>query len=132
MRNIYDSAYTKWRNGVCRSRALVPVAAIAALMCASISPVNATGAMPVTSVAEAAYFIKVASHLDYRYRKVVKNGVVYYCKRETVTGSRLERNEVCLTEKQRKKLEDESQQQLRNMQNQAQDPNITPNIGPGT
>ena len=51
---------------------------------------------------------------------------------ETVTGSHLKKEETCLTEKQRQKLMEESQQQLRNLQRPAMDPQIDPNVGPGT
>lgn len=132
MSNTYERTYNKRRNGICRSRTFVPIAILAVFGYAFSGSANATGAVQAISGAEAAYFIKVDSHADYRYRKVVKHGVVYYCRRETVTGSHLVKEQVCFTEKERKKLEDESQRQLRNLQNQALDPNINPNAGPGT
>ena len=127
MSNTYDRVYNKWRNGICGSRAFVPMAALAVLMYASSGPVIASGMVPAISAGDTGYFIKVDSHADYRYRKVVKNGVVYYCQREAVTGTHLKKGEICLTEEQRKKLEEESQQQLRNLQRPAEDP---PQVSP--
>ena len=132
MSNIDNSTYKKWRSGICGSKAFVPITALAVLMYASIGPANAADAVPVLSAMQSAYLIKVGSHADYRYRKIKKHGVVYYCKRETVTGSHLRKDEICLTEKQREKLEEASQQDLRDLQRPAQDNKSNPPMGPGT
>lgn len=128
----YENANKKWRRGICRLITSVPIAGLTVLMFASIGPANAADTVPAGLSTQAAHFIKVGSRADYRYRKVVKHGVVYYCKRETVTGSRLQRNEICLTEKQREMMEDASQQDLRNLQRPAQDNKSNPPMGPGT
>ena len=128
----YDSVYKKWQSEICRSRVFVPIAAFTLLMFASIGPANAADAVPVISAVQAAYFIKVGSRGDYRYRKIVKHGTVYYCKRDTVTGSHLQKEEICLTEKQREKMEEASQQDLRDLQRPAQDNKSNPPMGPGT
>ena len=128
----YDSAYKKWRSEICRSRTFVPIAAFILLMCASIGSANAADTVPAMSAVQSAYFIKVGSRGDYRYRKVVKHGTVYYCRRETTTGSHLQKEEICLTEKQREKLEEESQRELRDIQRPAQDNKSNPPMGPGT
>ena len=128
----YDSAYKKWRSEICRSRAFVTITAFTGLMFASIGPANAADAVPAFTAVQAAYFIKVGSHGDYRYRKIKKNGTVYYCRRETVTGSHLRKDEICFTEKQREAMEEASQQDLRDLQRPSQDNKSNPPTGPGT
>jgi hypothetical protein len=52
----------------------------------------ASNSAPASAVAP-----KKATNLTAGYRQVTKNGVEYYCKREGVTGSRLEAHDTCLT-----------------------------------
>ena len=41
-----------------------------------------------------------SSSVPYGFTRVVRNGNEYFCHRETVTGSRMEKHEVCLTQAQ--------------------------------
>ena len=86
------------------TRALVPVAAAALLAaCAANPPAAATGpvAKPVAAPAAAAA-AKPAKKLNggVDYRKIVKSGVEYFCRKETPTGSRTNATETCLTQAQ--------------------------------
>ena len=86
------------------TRALVPVAAASLLAaCAANPPAAATGpvAKPVAAPAAAAAANptkKLSGGVD--YRKIVKNGVEYFCRKETPTGSRTNATETCLTQAQ--------------------------------
>lgn len=91
------------------TRALVPVAAASLLAaCAANPPAAATAsaatgpvAKPVVAPAAAAA-AKPAKKLNggVDYRKIVKNGVEYFCRKETPTGSRTNATETCLTQAQ--------------------------------
>jgi hypothetical protein len=86
------------------TRALVPVAAASLLAaCAANPPAAATGpvAKPVAAPAVAAA-AKPAKKLNggVDYRKIVKSGVEYFCRKETPTGSRTNATETCLTQAQ--------------------------------
>jgi hypothetical protein len=68
------------------------------------------------------------------YRLVVKSGVEYYCKREALTGSRLAKSDICLTQEQMDNLRENSQEFLRDAQSPAWQ-QTAPNqgaMGPGT
>ena len=87
------------------TRALVPVAAASLLVaCAANPPAAATApvAKPVAAPAVAAAAAKPAKKLNggVDYRKIVKSGVEYFCRKETPTGSRTNATETCLTQAQ--------------------------------
>jgi hypothetical protein len=50
------------------------------------------------------------------YRRVVKNGTEYFCRRESMTGSRTEVQETCLTQAQLDKVQNDSQDLVRRLE----------------
>ena len=131
MKSIKDSVNDKWRNRRLTSKVFVLIAASALVTSASCESVMAAGTIPAPSAAETQSFIKVASHNDYKYRRVVKNGVEYFCQKEAVTGTHLQRNDICYTKEQMKKMEEASQAATRDMQKPAYD-GTAQNNGAGT
>ena len=81
-----------------------PVATQSAVSVTSTPAVDSSAAAATTSAPAAAQTVTVpASTVGatpgkvYGRRKVVRDGVEYYCKREKTTGSRLQSKESCLT-----------------------------------
>lgn len=64
------------------------------------------------------------------YRLKMTKGVEYYCRREAVTGSRLEVHEICLTREQLERQRDLSQEALRQIQRPPQETDV-PSTQPG-
>ena len=79
----------------------LPVAAAALLSACAATPPAAGPAKPVAAPATANAGAQPASRSGgVDYRKVVKNGVDYFCRKELPTGSRTNATETCLTQAQ--------------------------------
>jgi hypothetical protein len=89
------------------SGAIFVVAAVSALAaCASKSPANPPSAAATSS-----------QETYGGYRRVMRNGEEYFCKRENFTGSRTQVIEKCLTKAQMTAQRETAQSLLRNVQN---------------
>ena len=83
---------------------LLPIATSALLAGCAAAPTTAASAPAVkpaaapAATAAAGQPASRAGGVD--YRKVVKNGVDYFCRKETPTGSRTNATETCLTQAQ--------------------------------
>lgn len=64
------------------------------------------------------------------YRMVKRDGQDYFCRKEAVTGSRLEMHEVCMTKQQMDAVRDNTQEEVRRMQTPVFEPD-TPNTANG-
>lgn len=146
MVRIYERAYSKLQNvSRCPVRMLrlyigarwkisgsilVFIAASALTACVSNSYTD-TASMDSSDQAR-----KVAANdddiLSYKnYRRVVKNGKVYFCSRDSVTGSRVSTTVRCLTKDDIERIQQSSQDYTRDVQSPPLDP-YEPNMGPGT
>lgn len=115
MSSTQPRAYYIWRNRLVKSRFFVLAAVVAFAVCVAKGPAGAAE----TTAAETAKEKK--SHIDRSYRHVVKNGKEYYCRREAVTGSRMQKTEICLTQAQMDDLQEHGQEYLRSAQTPAQE-----------
>ena len=80
---------------------LLPIATSALLAGCAAAPTTAASApavKPAAATAAAGQPASRAGGVD--YRKVVRNGVDYFCRKETPTGSRTNATETCLTQAQ--------------------------------
>jgi len=50
------------------------------------------------------------------YRRIVKNGTEYFCRREAITGSRTETQQTCLTQAQMDRAQNDSQDMIRRLE----------------
>jgi hypothetical protein len=82
------------------SRGLLLVVGAAALVaCASHGPVNSTGTAAASGGAPAATAPDTgAPAVPKGYRRVMKNGGEYFCRMQAVSGSHVQKTEVCLTQ----------------------------------
>ena len=101
--------------------------------CASQTPVKpaglATTAAPAAAGAGAPSTTALASDkTPTGYRRVVKNGVEYFCSREGYTGSRTETFQQCLTKAQLTALRERDQDFVRRQQNHVGE-QFTPSTG---
>ena len=82
------------------SRGLLLVVGAAALVaCASKSPVNSTGTTAASaSAADATASDAGKPAVPKGYRRVLKNGGEYFCRMQAVSGSHVQKTEVCLTQ----------------------------------
>jgi hypothetical protein len=92
-------------------------AAVAAVAPATGAPAAAAAtsspnAQPVSTTKQAT--VKVVAHPP-GSRRVVRDGVVYYCSSEPVVGTKISGPEKCLTEEQAAEQEREAKEQLRQM-----------------
>ena len=126
MSSTQPRAFDIWRNRLVKSRFFVLAAVVAFAVCVAKGPAGAAE----TTAAESAKEKK--SSIDRSYRRVVKNGKEFFCRREAVTGSRMQKTDICLTQEQMKDLQEHSQEYLRSAQNPAQSPNAAPPGGAGT
>ena len=98
---------------------LIVAVASALGACAANAPVSpgttatASTSTPATAAAVAAP--KTAKDPTAGYRKVVKNGQEVYCRKESVTGSRTEVMETCLTLAQIETARENSQDLMRRL-----------------
>jgi len=106
------------------TQSLVVLAVAAALAaCAGNAPVKSpepvavNASAPATAAASAPATGEAGKMPG--YRRVVRNGEEYFCKREGVTGSRVASTEVCLTQAEMQTIRERSQDDLRDMQNPA-------------
>ena len=58
------------------------------------------------------------------YREVTREGQLFFCRTETVTGSRVSVRETCLTRKQMEQAEAQAQDDLRRMQSPGFEPDL--------
>jgi len=79
---------------------------------AAPAPAASAAATATAKPAAAAKGIKAGSG----YRRVVKNGTEYFCRREGMTGSRTEVQETCLTQAQLEKVQNDSQDLVRRLE----------------
>ena len=102
--------------------------------CASQTPVKPAGLATAASPAAAAgagapsTAALASDKTTAGYRRVVKNGVEYFCSREGYTGSRTETFQQCLTKAQLTALRDRDQDFVRRQQNHVGD-QFTPSTG---
>ena len=87
----------------------------AAPMAAVIAP--APAAAPATAATPADAAATDAKTRQRGYRKEMRDGVEYFCKRSVVTGSRLQQKEACYTEEDLRKQTEANQQAAQDMQN---------------
>ena len=109
------------------STSLVILAAASTLVaCASTAPTESQpkAAEPVVA-AQTATTAEKSKSPGSGYRRVTKNGVDYFCKRESFTGSRTDSVESCRTQAQIDAARDNTQDLLRRIQQ-------TPGSTPGT
>ena len=78
---------------------LLVVGATALVACASHGPVNSTGTAAASGGAPAATAPDTgATPVPKGYRRVLKNGGEYFCRMQAVSGSHVQKTEVCLTQ----------------------------------
>jgi hypothetical protein len=90
-----------------RAGLLLVVGAAALVACASKAPVASTGAASATAANGASNATAPdsgAPPVPKGYRRVMKKDGEYFCRMQAVSGSRLQKTEVCLTQDQ---LDDE-------------------------
>jgi hypothetical protein len=82
------------------SRGLLLVAgAVALVACASKAPVNSTATAAASGGAPAATAPDTgATPVPKGYRRVMKNGGEYFCRMQAVSGSHVQKTEICLTQ----------------------------------
>ena len=81
-------------------RGFLPVVGATVLVaCASKGPVNSTGTVAASGGAAAATAPDTgAPPVPKGYRRVMKNGGEYFCRMQAVSGSHVQKTEVCLTQ----------------------------------
>jgi len=120
MSSTQPRTYNMSRNRLVKSRFFVLAAVVAFAVCVAKGPAGAAE----STAAEPAKENK--SKINHDYRRVVKNGKEFFCRREAVTGSRMQKTEICLTQSQMDDLQEHGQEYLRNAQNPGQ---LPPNVG---
>jgi hypothetical protein len=125
-----------WSEGVAmnmRSSILFPVwATLGALVGCAAQP--ATQAPQATAPGAATAAVAQDSPVGIGgYRRVMKDGVEYYCRAPVVTGSRMQRAETCMTKEQLEEMAEESEDFVRSLQGpvQAQGPVLDSPAGIG-
>jgi hypothetical protein len=106
-----------------RGDAAAPAASSAAVAAATSAPVTAAAASaPAPSTASAATLAanSKAAHMTLDdYHHVVSNGKDYYCKTEVLTGSRLNKQQICLTKEEWEGLRDGTRNYINGVQGAA-------------
>ena len=85
--------------------------------CASQAPVSPAGSAATAGAGAPSTAALASNKTPSGHRRVVRNGVEYFCAREGVTGSRTETFERCLTQAQLTALREKDQDFLRRQQN---------------
>ena len=84
-----------------RTALLLVAGATALVACASKAPVNPTGTASASGSAPSATAPAPdtgANPVPKGYRRVMKNGGEYFCRMQAVSGSHVQKTEVCLTQ----------------------------------
>ena len=84
-----------------RTGLLLVVGATALVACASKAPVNSTGTASASGSAPGATAPAPdtgAAPVPKGYRRVMKSGGEYFCRMQAVSGSHVQKTEVCLTQ----------------------------------
>lgn len=103
----------------------VVTGALAVAACASQVPRSSSGPDASHDVAASTAQKKAATPqkdklgVPYGYRRVVMNGLERFCRTDTVTGSRTQKEEVCLTREELQAQQDSSRDFMNNLSRQS-------------
>jgi hypothetical protein len=92
-------------------------AAASALAACAATPPASTGVSAAQSASKPAAIAAGDKRATKGYRQVTKNGVEYFCRRESITGSRTVVADTCLTKAQMDSIADNSQDLVHRLNN---------------